>query len=658
MLIDQEIWIELNTLSTSFERQPISIASLPTQNQTEACRFQGLMLTNYHIQDLNLELKTYGFDGQLKFQLGYDKDAFHPDYLFLYQNQPLSVRVLIKQVYTFPDPDAESEEENNYETELELFAVANLEPRSHLTMSSVIANIDPVDQSAEVASANPEFTLNFSDPVNLWKYHRPNYLTANQSYGQVFEDNLFFQSLASIDSQQSTKLSKVFEQISVFTHSRNFHDFFSEALEHYQQYLIYDYANSAEQGLSNYVLLDQLSDTYSGSPEKEVKLDGADLMQVDDIRFHLANTWSHEAAYINASLDQSGSTEITAEQPAFLGLKSQTLDFETDSQLKTNWYQNANNQSTLLASVSGRYQVNTKDLMPHLPTYPSYFSYPLESEHWQSTLSNFSQGVQSRSVSIDFSQTLATKQYVRNKVKAISWESEEDNDRYEKVRAIEMEEGITHFTNVVYHWHDQDSTFNDLPSYTPFVSIDIPGQVVTAETVDDSVLYGYKFFKGKSTTESSLADDSQAQSADYSRANESENALTYAVKFAPSLFVTDSEPPLFYVSAANELYTPSSFKPLRNGDRVLVTLNNPEKMTISQTVGTSVEFQDKASELMVQSSKFGAQQECEITCSDNSDEQRFQFSQTNRDNAGSNSISLSNNNGLLFAFSDEQEENQ
>ncbi|MCL9781018.1 hypothetical protein M9194_06215 [Vibrio sp. S4M6] len=655
VLLDQEIWLELNTLSTSFDRQPIDIKTAPDQNDIDESRFQGLMLNNYHIKDLKLDLNCYGFTGSVVFELGFDQGEFPEEYQFLYQNKPLAVRVFLKQTYSFPDPESE-DEDDNYQTEVELLGVAHLGGQSHLRLDNPVPNIDLENETESIDSVIPTFSLQFSDPLTLWKPHKPNYFASGKSYAQIVDDNLFFQALASIDYQQSDILTKTRAQLAIFTEDRSFYDLFIDILAQYQLYLIYDYQASLQQGTSCYVLLDKLTDDNSGQAETAIKLTGDDLSELLSIDVSLAQTWSQQSGCLNASLEQNDLTQISSSVPEFQNMLHHQLDFETDNQLKANLYQSRTDRAERRASLTSSFELNLKAQMPNMAAYPSYFYYNLDNEQWESTIANLSSSVQFRRAKIHFQQTLSIEKYVRQQIDSSSWDSDGEEVRYEKIRPIRKSLGISHTASVQYLWQDKDSELNDLPHFSPFSPLEIPAQIVTAETVDDNVRYGYKFFLGQSDTESSYADDHQAQDAVYSISGISEKALTYAVRFPAALF-TEEQTPLFYLVASPQLQSLARFDPLRNGDKVIVSIFNTEKMEISYSFGSSVVIPDKASEQLVQTSKFGAQQECEITCSQNGDKQAFQLKQTNSNDAGSNSISFSNDNdqGLVIAFSDEKE---
>lgn len=154
-VLEQKIIAELNPLDATLAPTALSLVSNPSQNDTEYSKLKGLMLSNYHITKLEFELCRYGFSGEIQFQISYD-DKFHSDYLFLYQNQPISIALTIENTYVFDDPEKKN---TKYVKELTLQGVAELSYDDHLRFTDPLVAQDIDAQTCEFAAKLPFFHL-------------------------------------------------------------------------------------------------------------------------------------------------------------------------------------------------------------------------------------------------------------------------------------------------------------------------------------------------------------------------------------------------------------------------------------------------------------------------------------------------------------------
>ncbi|WP_192483774.1 MULTISPECIES: hypothetical protein [Cysteiniphilum] len=654
-IVEQVITIELNPLDENLATKPLTLVSNKYQNQTEKSQFKGLMLANYHITELDLELKRYGFDGMLKFQTSYD-DGVHPDYAFLYQNVPLSMAITLENTYVFDDPDKKN---TKYQTKLQLQAIASMTNDEHLRFVDPLVEQNIDKQTSEIASMLPFFTLKFSDPLKaFWSQHQPIYVDFDKSYIDVFNDNNFFQSWVQIDAAKCKKLAVKQKQMMVSAYARSFYDYFIEALDHYSVYLVYDYSKLTK-GKSSYVLYDALSSDWQKKPEGKGTLTSKDLFQIDHAHCQVQPLWSKTQNMMNLAdmnIDRKPLAKIYNEkQPLIKGFALDRVQFVEDVKIYTNTEQKITSDLQSTLSCVAKFQVSLRELMPFFPITPSYDLIALDKTQWQNTFVGQSTAVILSSQHFQFVQNRATIEFVKRKLTEQNYESETDKDRYEKITMIGAPAGITHFVQLQSQWLDQSAKANDLPQYQSFVTFQTQAVVTIGKDVDDSVKYAYKLYKGQSETESSFADDQGTKLTDYVYAKQSENLLSYACNLPKSLYKDPSKPAPLYVPVAGFGVTANTFNLLRNGDVVLLQFSSAETVAIKSVKLNTATIEDKASQKIAQQTLYGAQQECALSYTQDANDQQFNLKQSTKNGEGINALAFSDKQGIILSFSDEKE---
>ncbi len=655
-VLEQKIIAELNPLDANLAPTALSLVSNPSQNDTEYSKLKGLMLSNYHITKLEFELCRYGFSGEIQFQISYD-DKFHSDYLFLYQNQPISIALTIENTYVFDDPEKKN---TKYVKELTLQGVAELSYDDHLRFTDPLVAQDIDAQTCEFAAKLPFFTFKFADALqSFWRLHKPLYVDFNKSYLDVFEQNNFFANWAEIDSAKSKRLAVKQKQITVATHDRSFYDYFIEALDRYGVYLVYDYEKLTN-GKALYHLYDEISDFQVKDTEKGT-LTSRDLLQVEAVDVQVRPPWNKTERILNLAQDNSVCTQVTGIYPeeylALSAVQSVKHTLMRDVKIATNTTNWLLSQKKRAASCEYYYQVELKEMMPFVPVEPSYNPMNLDRDQWQCSLANFSKSILVSKQGFRLVQNKSTIVELQKKLLSQNYEPDAtaDKDRFEKITMVGESSGITHFIDIMAIWQDGLSEENDLPEYVPFQSFVCEAAVTIGENVDDSVKYGYKFYKGQTVTEGSFADDPASKLEDYVYSGQSENALTYAVNLPTILYQDPQNKTPVFVPVPLRTSASNSFTPLRNGDYVEVRFLNAEVMEIAARQSKSAVVEDKASQKMVQQSLYGPQQECQLAYTQDSNDQVLQLMQNGKDGQGVNALSLSQQEGIVLMFSDEKE---
>ena len=201
---------------------------------------KGFILNKYHIEDFNLNMNLYGFEGTLKFTLSFDRDMFHKDFAFLYDNNPLSILIYISQYYGFPDDD---DKDKSFQDNFTLTAISFVTHINNIEFNNIRSYPSDKDhENSRIESYDLEFIMHFYDPLKaFWMIHKPLAFFKKMSYADIIEEYNSFEHLAKIDFTQSDVLQKKLPQIFCNCSKTSFYDYFIEILDAYQIYLIYDY---------------------------------------------------------------------------------------------------------------------------------------------------------------------------------------------------------------------------------------------------------------------------------------------------------------------------------------------------------------------------------------------------------------------------------
>lgn len=657
-ILEQKIVAEINPLDSNLEPTQLSFVSNPSLNETDDSQFKGLILSNYHILDLDLSLFQYGFSGRIQFQLSYSDMAFHSDYLFLYQNQPVSISLKITNTYVFDDPDKEGEK---YETISEFQGIGKLNDNTNLTLRDALIGSDIDSQNVKFTSKLPIFEFEFYDALQaFWRVHSPVYVDFNKSYLDLFDDNLFFSYWAELDSQNTTILTVLQKQIVIGTQGRSFYDYFIEALTCYGIYLYYDYA-SLENGKVTYLLHDDLSTLQDDSSDSR-KLTSRDLIRVESVRFDIKQPWYRSESVLNLSIDNTQKTAVEDiyldDESLFASIRSDTTQLIDDSQVYKNFMLNYAAKRQADEWETHTYEVALREVMPFMPFEPSYVPFELDADQWECSISNFSQAVIINGQRIVYKQNEKTEIELRNRLLSTNYEPDasSEKDWFEKISVVEASTGITHFVSIASIWKDSQSIKNDLPSYQSFIPFSAESVVTVGENIDDNMQKAYTFFTGQEqTAEGSFLSDSSSQSDTYCHSLQSENILTYAVMLPDALYsTTDNQAPIYVpVSLLNA--TSNGFNPLRNGDYVKVYFENAERVKLESILIKDPIGLDKASEKMTQAAVFGPQEESQFIYTQDAEDQLLQLLQKGSEEQTGNALVFSQTNGIVMTFSDEKE---
>lgn len=675
-LTTQNITVELNPLQEDLTPQQLTLTSNPNQNQGKAAnsKFQGLMLSNFHIRHLALEIFIYGCKGQLTFELSYDDEhPFHPDYLFLYQNKLISIAITIQNVYSFQNPDNKDE---SYQKEISLQVIGQLNNRRHLKLEDPILYYDAEDKSAQFTSGTPVFCLEFYDPLQaFWRQHKPIYIDFKKSYTDSFDDNNFFHNWCEINHEHCKKLSENHNQLVVSTHQRAFYDYFIETLTVYGIYLVCDYSN-LDNGKLTYYLYDDLPTEESEQPNK---MSYYDLKQVSNIACDVTPPWYQKERFMNLDDAQSQATEVKDIYPEhFLNINSIYTDIITNYddpkilETTTKHHIDAIEKNLNLY----RFSLALNEIMPEAQFYPTYQGIDLDKKSWQSHISNFSTSVILSSQSLSYQRNKATTALVAHEISQIGYNNQgkEDKDRFEKITTIEKNcqeskrtKGITHTCTLTSQWYDKNCQVNFLPQYINFQPFTIKGVIFIGENVDESMRYSYKFFKGQSEIEGCFAEDEQSKREAYCLSDISENAVSYAVSIPQNLLRTEdtknasttsenenTKKTIVYVPVPKTMAHSNVFYPLRNQDSVLLKVINSEKIIISALAINTARTAEKASEQLTQRTLYGSEQSFEMSYIQDDKTQTWHLRQKKPQAEGHNHLTLDEKEGITLNFSDEK----
>ena len=679
----QNITVELNPLQQDFTPQKLTLTSNPNQNQGETSnsQFQGLMLSNLHIRHLSAELQIYGYEGQLTFELSYDDEhPFHSDYLFLYQNQLISIAITIQNIYMFKDP---KNKDKSYQKKISLHAIGSLNNQQNLSLEDPVLYYDAEEKTSQFTSGTPVFSVGFYDPLQaFWRHHKPIYVDFKKNYLAIFDENNFFHNWCEINHEHCKKLSENHNQLVVATNNRSFYDYFIETLAVYGVYLVCDY-NTLDNGKLTYLLNDKFPSDTSESEEpakNPAKMSYYDLKQVNNIAIHVAPHWYQKERILNLDCNEPKVTEIKEIHPKhFLNINGiyddKIVNYNDLSIFDTTTKHHVEHIEKRLTLY--RFRLSLNEMMPEAQFYPGYQFIDLDKKSWQSHISNFSTSVLLTSQSLSYKRNEATTALVQIETSQMGYNNQgkEDKDRFEKIAIIEKSyqelrrvKGITHACTLTSQWYDKNCQVNFLPKYTAFQPFTIKGVIFIGENVDDTMHYSYKFFKGQSEIESCFADDELSKRENYCLTDISENAVSYAVSIPQNLLRTantsensdttsDTKNAIVYVPVPKTMMHSNVFYPLRNQDVVLLEVINSEKIVINSLETNTARTVEKASEQLTQRTLYGAEQSCEMGYIQDNKTQKWHLMQRKPQEKGHNNLSFDEKAGITLTFSDEKDQN-
>ncbi|WP_108651627.1 hypothetical protein [Dongshaea marina] len=654
-IIEQKIIIELNPLDETFSTKPLSFSSNPEQVKNKHSKYQGFVLSNYHIDELDISLQRYGFNGITKFKISYNELKFHSDYQFLYDNSPLSVLITIENSYIFDDSE---QEDGKYKKKIYLQAVGNLEQEAHIKMINplVTTKLTGDQPQSGIASIDQEFQVEFCDPAHaFWKFHKPVYIDQNKSYIDVFDENNFFQSWAQFDIENCTVLAEVKAQIAIGTHERTFYDYFIEILESYDVQLIYDYDSASKENMSKYYLYDNPSTLEATKKE----LHEADLQQIKEINCDIRSPIALNSQISNLSMASSVSTDLSAfsEKSRFQGIIQVDTSVIGDQKINSLF---VDNKIEKLKSydVPHKFLIRQNELMPYFSIYPGYEKFQLITEQFESSVANYCDSISILSVLLKYRQNDLTRRKVKNKIKDMGYRSEDESDRAEKITLMGESLGLTHHCQLDVVWsHDGDEK-KDYPEYIPFRSFTSEAEIITGDKVDESIQKGYMFYT-LDGAESSFADEQGSEREKYQISTLSEKVLCYAIILPQCLYKSDDVKGPFYVPVKYSGAMSNMFMPLRNQDVIRIEIINAEEMAIDSVVSNTATINDLASVEMSQRLLFGANKEEQVmlassTPNGDSSSSTFEITQKTTQNEVKNKMILSEKSGfsLLYFGSD------
>ncbi len=662
-VIDQKIYIEINPLDEKLNPKEVKFTTI-TQNYNNLPDHmpanKGFILNKYHIEDFKLNMHVYGFEGTLKFTLSYDRDTFHNDFAFLYDNNPFSILIYISQYYGFPADDNDEPFQDNFTLKAISFIthVNNIEFNNIRSYPS-----DKNNQNSRIESYDLEFIVHFYDPLKaFWMVHKPLAFFKQMSYSDLIEEYNSFEHLAKIDFSQSKILTKKRPQIFCNCTQTSFYDYFIEILDVYQIYLIYDY--DADQA-GQYILLDSEKDLQTKYKPKSQDPYIYSFYDIDRIKSIKAKTPQpvflsnsiYNLSYVNSVLkiDDESHVENVLNIKQITNIKTYKID---DKMIWENSFKQQERHIENDFSTRFNFSIHCDNIMPKAPKTPNYSLIKLDKNQWESTIYNYINEALCYNVEMILTKNSFTQRYINNQKMLIVHKDAQEKSRFEKVSFIPEKADSTFKIDFNLTWCNADTTKRFLPEFKPMKQLKLQGIIAISDkdsSNNDKPNYDYKYFKGTSDQESSYEEPTESKVDSYNRSLYSENDITYRVNLFDKIFNKKcQDSPYIYASKIHKFESTNHFEPLRNGDIVELTIKNSETAIISYATTSTAQFTKKASVTQKQQSLYGINQECEFSYTSNEDN-IFRISQDKK-NQGINEFVLSDTNGIQITFSDKKDE--
>lgn len=664
-VIDQKIYIEINPLDDQLNPKEVKLTTITQKYENLPDHMpanKGFILNKYHIENFKICMNVYGFEGTLKFTLSYDRDKFHKDFAFLYNNNPFSALIYISQYYGFPDDDNKDEPfQDHFTLKAISFITTNVNNIEFNNIRSYPP--DKNNKNSRIESYDLEFTMHFYDPLKaFWMSHKPLAFFNQMSYSDILEEYNSFEHLANIDFSQSKILTKKIPQIFCNCAKTSFYDYFIEILDAYQIYLIYDY-DSDQSG--QYVLMDSEKDLqtkYKPKSEDPFIYSFYDIDRIISIKaktpqpVFLSNN-IYNLSYVNSVLDIDSEShlEYVLNIKQITNTKIYKIDDKMiwDSSFKQQEQHIENDFSTRF-----RFSIHCDNVMPKAPKTPSYSSIKLDKSQWESTIYNFLEKVLSYKITMVLTKNSFTQRYINNQKMLIVHKDAQEESKFEKISFIPEKADNTFKIDFDLTWCNADTTKRFLPEFKPMPEFMLQGIIVTSDKESlnsDKPKYDYKYFKGASGQEGSYEESIDSKIDSYNRNLYSENDIYYKVNIFDKVFNKKcQDSPYIYAPKIHKFESTNHFESLRNGDIVELTIKNSETAVISHATVSAARFTKKASVTQRQQSLYGINQECEFSYTSN-DDNVFRINQEKK-NEGINEFLLSDSNGIQITFSDKKDE--
>ncbi len=655
-MLEQKIYAEINPLNADYTRNEINLKTNSHQNNSTVSLTKGLLLTNYHIKSLELDLHVYGFSGNIEFTLSYDDAKFHKEYMFLYDNSPLSITLTLEYTYNFDDPD---EKGTNYEKRLVLQSITESKMSSMLTLGDALIKDDVSTPEATIAAMSPTFSFTFHDPIKAyWQTHSPIYVDFEKNYLTILEDNLFFRYWVKIDSSKCKVLSVTKYQIFVNCHGRSFYDYFIEILTKYNIYLIYEYG-LLKDNVATYSLLDSLEGETIDLSKDVDGFHASDIKQIQNIQCHITSPYKIEHRLLNITLSNKQDDVISIDNKNTInpeGLMEASLCSIDDQAIYRNHFDHLNAKESAERSVQYMYEIGMREVMPLVPFTPSYNFWNLKDTQWECSIANYSKNVYFSRQRYKLTMSSKTGKDIIRRILSQNYESDDEDDRYEKIAMLGVLNEITHMSSLKSTWHDTSSKKNILPDYVDFESINVEAEITIGNNVDESVKHSYKFYEGTTGKEISLEDDTRSSTEEFSLTEISEKSPCYSVTISEVFNRSSNRDKVIYVPVEFNSLSPNIFNPLRHGDHVLIRIESIEDVSIETVLTNTAVALKKGTSEIAQHQLYGPKQEGTIGYLHADRDQQLFIKQHTKDGKGYNELTFSNDGGVNLVYSDGEDE--
>ncbi|MEY8872637.1 hypothetical protein AB9G23_09460 [Francisella philomiragia] len=674
----QEISVEINPISENLEFLSVKFDNY----QQIGNNFHGVLFTKKNVQNLNIDAHSYGFDGDLELNLVIDSENLHPDYLFLFHGMPMSVLIIVKQIYKF------KQLENTSESFAEELVYHGL---------TIDQNHSTTFTPRRHRNNQVRINLKFCDPLKaLLSQSHPMKVAKNISYTDLIEKLINpFKELIEIDNQATSSLKQKKSQIFIFCSQdsrRSLYDFFIETLDFYQINLQCKYTKKVETSMDENqpkvhkktcYLLSTVNTLIEGNqrinelPEVSERSNIWNLDQINIIRSHSivptckafnVNGSDYPVIAVNEQhpAEQKEDTDVILPQAINLCeniLFSETIFNESDINryqkydyaLQQKWKEK--NNYTILASVTWQQLPLTSVSYPNLQliTIPRLLKY---------SIGQFCQKVSLVNYHLSIKQTKYTENWIINSLKRISENQEASKEKtklyLQRLSHLKHFPRVSHIINVKQNYKNDSSIYVLLPKYRKFVGHTLHTSVFSSKEVDPKKQNEYSLVRSRDNSETGYNKKytENQQQVDVLTMNPySEDNPHIKLKIPKSiLFEGDQEEDCFiYLPADQGQPFSNQYLPYAQGDILEVTVTNQEKVVLNKLISNRFLIDKKASEEFIQQTSYGLTDEMSLRYLDNYEDAQFELKQNHNDSKGFKQLIFSQKQGLTLKFTTRQD---
>lgn len=669
--VEQELLVSISPLDkTDFRIKNIEYDATGNDNLLST---GSLLLSNYHILELNISEKQYGLKGNLTFELCYFDDQ--NDFNFLFEPNDMML-LYVNMSDGFVTPSSKTTGTTNRDSKF--VAIGRVIEIDNNPIKYYVSD------DSEVRPSIKTFKIEFHDPLKaIWSLHQPTYIDYNKSIGDILEDNLinnFKSQLFEVDYKSCKWLNDTkIDQIFISSLGRNFYDHFIELIASNNCIIKYDsnpLTSDDDSSLPIYYIADNINELESIEKFKKVQnykkqkfstmYEKQDLLSIESQKTSYINVGDHvEKKYVDFNILSIN------ESDGYQDTHKKKIEEANKNTVKTDpfkfIYKTIDRQDYSLPSIRC-IELKANSRLPNLYTEIDFskLENKIESNEIKRNLSlncevfqNFY--IREKNIAL-FRSRLHSKLLYKNLFnKNVYLEKTDDRRKSEQISLwLELREknstdeigmnSLTHFNKIKYIFGSYEDRRPEYPEFKTYNKFHVVGKVIVnqdqiSNKENKENNKQYRFFKDYELKESDFKEHKQG------------SAVYYAVEVPCSLFHSryDGNPVIYIPVDINLNSKGNEFSPLRNGDFLMVEAIGLNKCRGYKVISSSAINDAKATDIHSQRHLLGSVENCIVAYDENymddkdKPEKKYFIQQANKEH--DNEFSLANNKeGLSLVY--------